>query len=62
MKNSEPKVSTMGSLGNRQMTFSSGKDTSKAMKRRADEMRKHRDERKQLMRSTKGLGLKRINR
>lgn len=52
----------MGSLGNRQMTFSSGKDTSKAMKRRADEMRKHRDERKQLMRSTKGLGLKRINR
>lgn len=53
------KVTTIGSIGNKQMTFNMG-STSKDNKKREREMKKHREDRKKLIRNVTSLRLKKI--
>ncbi|KAG5676589.1 hypothetical protein PVAND_006412 [Polypedilum vanderplanki] len=47
-----PQVKTISGLGNRQMSFSTEKKVSKTVIKRQEEMKKHREERKQVIRPT----------
>ncbi|XP_055526515.1 nucleolar protein 10 [Wyeomyia smithii] len=51
-------VKMIGGLGNCQMTFSTGKKRAQVDRKRQTELRKHREERRQVIRPTTSLGLK----
>lgn len=51
----KPQVKIISGLGNRQMVFSTEKRDSKGHLKRQEEMKKHREERKQVIRPTTNL-------
>lgn len=54
----QPEVTNIGGLGNRQMVFSTEKKISRSAQRRQEEMKKHREERKRVIRPITSLKLK----
>ncbi|XP_063705502.1 nucleolar protein 10 [Culicoides brevitarsis] len=59
IRNTE-EVQTISGIGNRQMTFSTAKPKSREDRKRQEEMKRHREERKKLIRPTTSLRLKKI--
>jgi ribosome biogenesis protein ENP2 len=57
-RDTEPEVQMIGGLGNRQMVFSTEKKISKFAQRRQEELKKHREDRKKVIRPITSLKLK----
>uniref|UniRef100_A0A336M9U5 CSON011986 protein n=1 Tax=Culicoides sonorensis TaxID=179676 RepID=A0A336M9U5_CULSO len=53
-------IQTIGGLGNRQMSFSTGSKSTRENRKRLEEMKRHREERRKVIRPTTSLRLKKI--